>query len=201
MGIKNYNGSPKTVSVIAKADPHDPDSIVYEFELISRSDGKSDEDQDDKRAIQRAINAAQISELAGTETYGDGSLPGKYDEDGNFITWSDFNTGPHREASNAYIEAAESQYSTHNNIRPVRNNEGYMEMDQYDEIQDKYRQAQHDENVMAATERGGISFGSGLRQRYGHKYKYQGGKKTYRLRKKKTRRKKKTKKNKKVIII
>ena len=92
LGIKNYNGSPKTVSVIAKADPHDPDSIVYEFELISRSDGKSDEDQDDKRAIQRAINAAQISELAGTETYGDGSLPGKYDEDGNFITWSDFNT-------------------------------------------------------------------------------------------------------------
>ena len=217
----NYPGDPYTVNVTPLGD--NPDEVNYEFEHIPREDGKSSSDEDDKEAVQRAIHEAQISQLADQGTYSDGSKPGYYDDNGYFIhddavaDQLNQNPGPYRVqrqwarlagtvdgrypggvASDAYVEAYESHNRQKRHNINTSSNEGYMNMEKYKKEQKEGRRNKVIDAEAAATESSSGSRGFGLRERFGHKYKYDGGKKkrrqTRRLKQKKRKSQKKRRK-------
>jgi hypothetical protein len=187
IGQPNYTGSSYTLHVTPIGKTDDPDEVNYEFTPIDRDDGKEN-DEYDELAIQRAINIAQISNLAGQGQFADGSLPGDYDDDGNFIPDRQYQQQRRMRysedaaiiAENAYGEAAESYGVRRRNISNPDSNVGYMDMNQYNEERSGESKRVAEAAEDAAIERGGISFGTGLRRRYGHTYEYQGGKKKHR---------------------
>lgn len=187
IGQPNYTGSSYTLHITPIGKTDDPDEVNYEFTPIDRTDGKEN-DEYDELAIQRAIDVAQISNLAGQGQFADGSLPGVHDDDGNFIPDRQYQQQRRMRysedaaiiAENAYGEAAESYGVRRRNISNPDSNVGYMDMNQYNEERSGESKRVAEAAEDAAIERGGISFGTGLRERYGHKYKYQGGKKKHR---------------------
>ena len=203
IGQPNYKGSSYTLHVTPIGKTDDPDEVNYEFTPLTRTDGKEN-DEYDERAIQRAIDIAQISNLAGQGQSADGSLPGYYDDDGNFIPDRQLQEERRMRysedaaiiAENAYEDASESY--GRRDISSPSSNVGYMEMDQYEEERSGESKLAAAEAEDAAIEMGYPSFGTGLRQRYDHKYKHQGGKKKHRRTRRLTyKRKMKNKKTKK----
>ena len=184
----NYTGSSYTLHVTPIGKTDDPDEVDFEFTPIDRADGKENDEYDD-RAIQRAIDIAQISNLAGQGQSADGSLPGEYDDDGNFIYDRQLQKERRMRhsdeaainAENAYGEAAESYgvRQRRSGFTPA-SNVGYMDGNQYNEERSGESKLAAAAAEDAAIERGESSRGFGLRERYGHKYKYQGGKKKHR---------------------